>query len=305
MPALPSIYPDGDSASLNTANLIVVGGTGTYASAIAQDPTTGQPDASYVANNNTAAGATHFTLGAFPIDVSKVDTLTARLHVVASGRTDDNIELRVGVYAADETTLLAGDAGGAQGATVGTNPNGAFNVTLTLTATGAAANRATWDAAVLRVNWIYSQSMSKDNYTLRLHAIRLEGTYTATVNQAFITNLLTTSSSVFTPATLQEQRFFTPILGTGAVLYAPVTQVGTRTVVGSLLAAPPTLHLPTTQPGPVSATANFIASSTTLHPPGARQITVAPLITALATVSTPEKVMLGVNVSVAVPHIYV
>jgi hypothetical protein len=180
MPALPALLPNGDG-TIATAVITRSSGAGTYFSHIDEDPTSGQPDSDYLYNAGAAGGDSHFDLTATPTDFEAMSALSAVTYCVPIGRTDDNIELRIGVFAADETTRYAGDSGGTQGAIVSgaSNPSGLHTTTLTLTAAGLAATKADWDAARVRANWIYTQSMSKDAYDLRLHALRLTGTYTA------------------------------------------------------------------------------------------------------------------------------
>jgi hypothetical protein len=203
MPTLPALLPNGDG-TINTAVITRSTGAGTYFSHIDEDPTTGQPDAQYLYNAGASGGDSHFDLTATPSDFQSMDTLSVQTYCVPIGRTDDDIALRIGVFAADETTRYAGDSGGTQGALVSgaANPSGLHTTTLTLTAAGLAATKTEWDAARVRVNWIYTQSMSKDVYDLRLHALQLTGTYTAvnpnvTKTPGVITG--TTAAPVATP----------------------------------------------------------------------------------------------------------
>lgn len=178
MATLPSLYPEGDG-TINTAVITRSSGAGTYFSHIDEDPSTGMPDDSYLFNAGATGGDSHFDIGAMPSDFGSMSTLTVDTYTEVVGRVDDNITLRVSVMAADETTRLAGDTSGTQGEAVSgaDNPSGYHQTTLTLTSAGLAASKADWDGARLRLNWIYSQSMSKDAYDLRVHAVELNGTY--------------------------------------------------------------------------------------------------------------------------------
>lgn len=182
MATLPVIRPDGDG-TIATSVITRSSGTNAYYTYINQDPTTGQPDSGYLYNAGAAGGDSHFTLQNMPLDFNRMSTLTVRTYSAAVGRVDDNVELRIGIFDSTETVRYAGDSTGTQGALVSgaANPNGLYTTNLTLTTAGQNATQADWNNARVRVNWIYSQSMSKDAYDLRLHALELNGTYTQLV----------------------------------------------------------------------------------------------------------------------------
>lgn len=179
MATFGTLLPNGDG-TINTAVITRSSGTNAYNTYVAQDPTTGQPDAGYLYNAGATGGNAYFEFTDMPADFGSITTLSVRTHTVVSGRVDDNIDLRVAIYDSTESTLYAGDSGGTQGAQVGgaQNPAGLQTTALTIATAGTNATPTQWSAARIRINWIYAQVMSKDTYDLRLHALDLTGTYT-------------------------------------------------------------------------------------------------------------------------------
>jgi hypothetical protein len=280
---LPDLAPNADG-TINTSVITrSTPATDPYYTYIDEDPQTLNPalDLSYLFNSGAAGGDSHFGFVDTPADFASMSTVSVRTYTVVSGRTDDNITLRVSIYDATETTMYAGNAAGDAGADVSgaANPSGLHTTALTLTAAGIAATKANWDAARIRVNWIYSQVMSKDAYDLRLHAVELTGTYTATNPNATVTPGVITAVAAVPTATR--------IAGTGATKtpsVVPVTTTAPLATVG--IGARPT-------PAEIATTASVPAATTV----SSLDATAAPAAIA-ATVAVPQP-----DIVIAVEHV--
>lgn len=261
MPALPAMLPNGDG-TINTSVITRFPGSDPYYSYIDDDPTVSQPQADYLYNAGATGGDSHFDLSATPSDFESMTALSAVTYCVPVGRTDDDIALRIGVFAADETTRYAGDSSGTQGEIVSgaANPSGLHTTTLTLTAAGLAATKTQWDAARVRVNWIYTQSMSKDSYDLRLHAIRLTGTYTAVNPNVTKTPAAVAATTAAPAATARGSKTVEPA--------APITLVTVAPASAPLLGAtraPDAIPFTAILPAPtVTTTIEVVQMSTTM-----------------------------------------
>ena len=173
------LVPDGDQTIVGTPT-----GTGApWNTRVDDDPAAGQPDADWIANNSGATGGTtsiFYDFASMPEDFGDIDTMTVDAYTAGDGsRTDDDVILKAAIYKSDESTILTDlitlanwDAGGFDGGLK-------TGLSFTINETGLAASEADWNAARLYCEWTDNHTKGNDSLYIRIHAIELNGTYTA------------------------------------------------------------------------------------------------------------------------------
>lgn len=174
MAVLPTLYPAAPDGTATTMAAPV--GAATHAEAMQ----TNDGDTSYATSGVDSAGSVFVNLDDTPTDFSSMDSLTVSCVVRLNGtQTDDTTALYAQIFAADEATALTDEVFVTDHLT-----GSAYTVdstALVLNATGAGADKATWDGARLRLRWAYTKSKASDGIALRVTQTYLDGAYTAAV----------------------------------------------------------------------------------------------------------------------------
>ena len=175
------LAPNGDQAIVGTPT----GGIAPWWPKVDDDPAAGQPDADHMANTvglDAAITSIFFDFVDFPGDFGSIDTMTLDAFMASAGaRTDDDITLEAQIFKNDEATaltdLITVSTWNAGGFTGGLQAGLAF----VINGAGLAASEADWNAARIYVLWTYARNKGDDGMFIRLHALELNGTYTAAI----------------------------------------------------------------------------------------------------------------------------
>ena len=165
----PTLLPNGD---ISTSNLGKTGGT-SFSDAI-DDTIAAADDASTYINNTGTTGSNFVSqLTDTPGGFTSMSALTIDIRARTTSRTDDNLTLLAQVFRSDGTTPLTNEI------TVAINPGTSNFATISGVAfTGVVpADKATWDAARLKLRWAYAVVGSPDSGAkLKLTAAQLNAT---------------------------------------------------------------------------------------------------------------------------------
>ncbi len=169
LPTLRPVTPDGTITNVVDAG---DGATNLYAS-IDDDPDT--PDTGDYINNDGAAGSVFLNLTDMPADFSSMATLDIDFYLNAPAFFSDDTAILTGqVFQSDETTTLTSQ----EQLAIQTTTAGFYSVSFT-TVTGS--DKTTWDGAVLKLDWAYTQNKGPDGGEIYVAAAELDGTYNEVV----------------------------------------------------------------------------------------------------------------------------
>ena len=140
----------------------------------------GTDDADYVsdATNSTHTGTARFTLGDTPADLGNVDTVSINLRYAFAAGTQVNLwdSLTAQIVESDGSTPLTDAVTIASDITTTTlTDSGA----IALTNPNTSANKETWDAALVLINWNITRVKGGDTIKKNVYAAEVTGTYTA------------------------------------------------------------------------------------------------------------------------------
>ena len=174
MAVLPSLRP---TDVISNVNIVVTGGAANGAVALNDSDHTSisLTDGTTVYDSGTTSGDLRLNITDMPADFGTIQTpLTVSAVTQASAFIDDSDTLTVQIFAADGTTAYTDQV------TLSTQAHilkGVRTASLTVNATGLAANRTAWNGARLRMIWTYGQNMSKDNGIISVWSIGIDGNY--------------------------------------------------------------------------------------------------------------------------------
>lgn len=169
--ALPTLVPTADG-TLDSA--IQVRGTTLAYDAI--DEGVGVADTTtYLQNRAGTDGRSFSLLTDMPADFGSMAGLTISIRARTVGASDDRTALYAQIVAADESTALSGEV------LVAANPGPSGWATVAGVALPgvASGSKAGWDGARLRLRWAYTQVGSADSTQVRLTAVEVRGSYSA------------------------------------------------------------------------------------------------------------------------------
>lgn len=192
MATLPRLFPQLPDGVASTMSAPV--GASTYTAALQ----TNDGDTSYVTPGLDSAGSLTVNIDDMPVDFSSMDTLSVTAVVRLNGlRVDDSTTLFIQVQTAGGVALTneVQIADALLGA-VYTNQT----ANLTVNATGLAATKADWDAAMVRLRWTFTKNMASDGIALRVTQVYVDGNYTASAAPAQVTGLTVVPSTTEDPS---------------------------------------------------------------------------------------------------------
>lgn len=171
MAALTNVRPDGDDTThANIDNS--AGGQSPLWSYIDDEPDGVSAD--YIQNDTAETdGTVILTLGAYPADLYRIQTLTVIVDVQAVSFSDDTCSVTAQIKLSDGTALTDAVEIASEADTTRTQRT----VTFTLNATGRNATQAQWNDAEITLAWDYTLSGGGDNGQVRLFAAEIGGTY--------------------------------------------------------------------------------------------------------------------------------
>lgn len=184
--------------------------TGTYYyTEINSDPDTSPSTATYVNGlYNSATCQLWLKLDAMPSNFETMNTVEMRLYIKSQGtRSNDNLTISTAIVTADSgTTQLAGDTSTTRENVVtwdGANDPPAEQVyVVNFSWVNTTADKTTWDAAYILVQYDKSKGGGWDNYTLDICALEVNGDYDVATAPPRSTSAAVTLGSLATSGTL-------------------------------------------------------------------------------------------------------
>lgn len=179
-------------------------GAGPTHAQVNEDPTTGMPDADYWAI--VQSNGSYFAEGPLsdtPSDFDSMDTLTFEIYFVASGWSDDTSGIDLDVRDSVGTSLISSWSTIRNNSAA--NESRLVQGVFTLSSAGLSATKAQWDNAQVRISGTVARNMGADGGVLRIHALRIGGTYTATAASDSLTGASPATPTSASDATLTDE----------------------------------------------------------------------------------------------------
>jgi hypothetical protein len=236
---------------------------------IGDNPAIGSPDSDYI--ENTASGTfarnqIDDLWSGWPSDLGEVDTIECSIYYAVNS-TDDTFAIEVQLYDSTGTTSYTNST--VILAATANVPGGSFvpPVSMTLTSAGLAASLTDWKNAGIWITTTLSQVMGGDaGRNVRIHALELSGTYTASGATGTIASTLesatSTASGIFTdpPVTGTVAQTLSPATSTASGTFTPPGATGT--IASTLESATSTASGTFTAPGATGTVASTLAAAT-------------------------------------------
>lgn len=202
--------------------------------------------ADYVTNSAGGSASVTFALTNCPSDLASMDSVVITTYWTCVGYVDDGMDCYVQVLAADGVTALTTRvriAGVAKG--TGKTPDQGLRSTVAEVPTST--TKASWDGALLVVEWVLAGNMGIDGIAYQLGAVEVDGTYTAsaggpaqTVNPTGVTDSNALGSPTVTSMVTVQPTGLNATGSTGSptVTPGPVTVSPTGLVDGGAIGSP-------------------------------------------------------------------